>query len=83
MAVFSGLVSSTCQLLLGALCRCGKQSIWSLLMLGTNKRTRKDFAQCIRELVDVHYVDAEKIVLILDNLNTHSADSFYEAFEPG
>ena len=47
-----------------------------------DRRTRKDFAQCIRELVDVHYSDAEKIVLVLDNLNTHSDGSLYEAFEP-
>lgn len=47
-----------------------------------DQRTRKDFAQCIRELVDVHYPDAEKIILVLDNLNTHSEGSFYEAFEP-
>ncbi len=47
-----------------------------------DRRTRKDFAECIRELVDVHYADAEKIVLVLDNLNTHSEGSFYEAFEP-
>ena len=32
--------------------------------------------------MDVHYADAEKIVLVLDNLNTHSEGSFYEAFEP-
>ena len=38
----------------------------------TDQRTRKDFAECIRELVDVHYADAEKIVLVLYNLNTHS-----------
>lgn len=48
----------------------------------TDRRTRKDFAECIRELVDVHYPNAEKIVLVLDNLNTHSAGSLYEAFEP-
>ena len=48
----------------------------------TDRRTRKDFAECIRELVDVHYPDAEKIVLVMDNLNTHSAGSLYEAFEP-
>ena len=47
-----------------------------------DRRTRKDFAQCIRELVAVHYADAEKIILVLDNLNTHSEGSFYEAFEP-
>jgi len=46
------------------------------------QRKRKDFAQCIRELVDVHYPEAEKIVLVLDNLNTHSEGSLYEAFEP-
>ena len=48
----------------------------------TDQRTRKDFAECIRELVDVHYPEAEKIVLVLDNLNTHSAGSLYEAFAP-
>lgn len=47
-----------------------------------DRRTRKDFAACIRELVDVHYAGAEKIVLVLDNLNTHSEGSLYEAFEP-
>jgi hypothetical protein len=47
-----------------------------------DRRTREDFAECIRELVDVHYPDAEKIVLVLDNLNPHSTGSLYEAFEP-
>ena len=47
-----------------------------------DRRTRKDFAACIQELVDVHYADAEKIVLVLDNLNTHSEGSLYEVFEP-
>jgi hypothetical protein len=46
------------------------------------KRTRKDFAHCIRELLDIQYPEAEKIILVLDNLNTHSEGSFYEAFEP-
>ncbi len=35
-------------------------------------RTRLDFAACIKELVDVHYPEAEQIVLVLDQLNTHS-----------
>jgi len=48
----------------------------------TDQRTRKDFAECIGELVDVQYPEAEKIVLVLDNLNTHSAGSLYEAFAP-
>jgi len=36
----------------------------------------------VRDLVDQHYPDAERITLIMDNLNTHSAGSLYEAFEP-
>jgi hypothetical protein len=42
--------------------------------------TRIDWAQFIRELVDVHYKDAIKIVLVMDNLNTHTTASLYEAF---
>jgi len=45
-------------------------------------RTRIDWAHCIQELVDVHYPDAEGIVLVLDQLNTHSPASLYEAFPP-
>lgn len=48
----------------------------------TDQRTRLDFAECIRELVDVHYPTAEKIVLVMDNLNTHTIGSLYEAFAP-
>ncbi len=48
----------------------------------TERRTRPDWARCIRDLVDVHYPDAEKIVLVLDNLNTHTPGSLYEAFPP-
>ncbi len=48
----------------------------------TNTRTRKDWALFMKELLDKHYQNAEKVVLILDNLNTHSAGSFYETFEP-
>lgn len=46
------------------------------------RRTKIDFAHVIRELVDDHYADAEKIVLVMDNLNTHKPASLYEAFEP-
>jgi DDE superfamily endonuclease len=45
-------------------------------------RTRIDWAHCIKDLVDVHYPDAEQIVLVQDNLNTHTPTSLYEAFEP-
>ncbi len=48
----------------------------------TARRTKVDWAHCVRELVDVHYPDAECIVLVLDNLNTHSPASLYEAFPP-
>jgi len=48
----------------------------------TERRTRVDFAEWVRDLANVHYPTAEVIVLILDNLNTHSIASLYEAFEP-
>lgn len=48
----------------------------------TDRRTKKDFAEAIKELSDERYPDAEKIVLVMDNLNTHSPASLYEAFEP-
>src|SRR4051794_4064117 len=46
----------------------------------SQQRTRLDFARCIKELVDVHYPDAERIVLVMDQLNTHSPASLYAAF---
>ena len=48
----------------------------------TDHRTMIDFAYCMRDLVDVHFPDAEKIVLVMDNLNTHKFASLYQAFEP-
>ena len=48
----------------------------------SDRRTRIDWAQCIKALVDVHYPDAERIVLVQDNLNTHTPASLYEAFPP-
>lgn len=48
----------------------------------TEHRTKVDWASEIKDLVDVRYPDAEKIVLVLDNLNTHSPGSLYEAFPP-
>lgn len=45
-------------------------------------RTRKDFGYCVQQLVDVYYPDCKKIVLVLDNLNTHSVASLYESFPP-
>jgi DDE superfamily endonuclease len=48
----------------------------------TDHRTKVDFAEQMRALVDVHYPAAETIGVVLDNLNTHSPASLYEAFEP-
>jgi hypothetical protein len=48
----------------------------------TERRTRQDFAEVVRELVEVHYPEAETIVLVLDNLNTHTLGSLYETFAP-
>lgn len=45
-------------------------------------RKSVDWAHVMQELSDVHYPDAEMIVLVMDNLNTHKLASFYEAFEP-
>jgi hypothetical protein len=46
------------------------------------RRTKKDYAEFMQELAESHYPSAEKIVLVQDNLNTHSPGSFYEAFRP-
>ena len=48
----------------------------------TDRRTKKDYALCLRKLADEMYPDAEAIVLVQDNLNTHSPASLYEAFDP-
>lgn len=48
----------------------------------TERRTRVDWAMALRDLVDGRYADAKVIVLIMDNLNTHTLGSLYEAFPP-
>jgi hypothetical protein len=48
----------------------------------TDRRTAADWAQCMRDLVDIHFPDAEKIVLVQDNLNTHTPAALYAAFPP-
>ena len=48
----------------------------------TQRRTKSDWAQVVRKLVDEDYADKERIVLVMDNLNTHHPASLYEAFEP-
>ena len=51
-------------------------------VLVTERRTKVDWAHCIRTLLDVHYPGAERVVLVQDNLNTHGPASLYEAFPP-
>src|SRR5665213_1664750 len=46
----------------------------------TDQRAARDFAQCMQELVDVHYPKAKSIRVVLDNLSTHSAGALYETF---
>jgi hypothetical protein len=53
------------------------RSVWV-----TERRTAVDFAEVLRWLVEDVYPDADKVVLVCDNLNTHKAASLYEAFPP-
>jgi hypothetical protein len=70
--------------------RCGTCSIfvWVEPLAGHRRvtarehRTRLDWATEIDQLLNHDYPDAEKVVLVMDNLNTHSIGSLYEAFEP-
>jgi len=48
----------------------------------TDRRTRVDFAHCLKEVVDVHFPEADQIVLVSDNLNTHKPAALYEVFAP-
>jgi transposase len=48
----------------------------------TDRRTSRDFAECMRDLVDVHYPKAERIRVVMDNLSTHTPAALYESFDP-
>ena len=48
----------------------------------TDRRTKADWARVVKQLVDEDYPHKERIVLVMDNLNTHHPSSLYEAFEP-
>ena len=70
--------------------RCGVTSVFMLseplsgkrYVRVRSRRTKIDFGYIIRELCDKLYPEAKKIVLVMDNLNTHTVASLYEAFEP-
>lgn len=48
----------------------------------TSQRKKLDFAECMQELVDVHFPHAQVIRVVLDNLNTHTPAALYDAFDP-
>jgi hypothetical protein len=48
----------------------------------TARRTAVDYAHVLKDLADIHFPQAEKIILVQDNLNTHAPSSLYEAFAP-
>jgi len=48
----------------------------------TERRTRIDWAYFVKEMLEDRYADAEKVILVMDNLNTHSIASLYTAFSP-
>ena len=54
---------------------------WRMVRI-TDHRARTDWALAVRELLDVQFPHAEIVRLVMDNLNTHSLGSLYEAFEP-
>jgi DDE superfamily endonuclease len=60
---------------------CEPLAGWRDVMV-SDRRTRIDWAHCVKDLLDVHYPDAERVVLVQDNLNTHTPASLYEAFPP-
>jgi DDE superfamily endonuclease len=70
--------------------RCGTCSIfvWAEPLAGRRRvvarrqRTRIDWAHEVDQLLTLDYPDAERVVLVMDNLNTHTIGSLYEAFEP-
>ena len=55
---------------------------WRQVRVSDAAHPASTWPHCIKELVDVHYPDAERIVLVMDHLNTHSPASLYEAFPP-
>jgi hypothetical protein len=66
----------TCNLFMFAQPECG----WRHVTV-TNRRTTLDFAQCMKDLVDTYFPNAQVIRVVLDNLNTHTPAALYEAFD--
>jgi len=51
-------------------------------VIASERRTKRDWALNVQELLEVHYPDAKRIRLVMDNLNTHGLSSLYETFPP-
>jgi hypothetical protein len=70
--------------------RCGTANIFlcvepltgKTIIKATERRAKIDFAHFVRDLCDGPFHEAEKLVVVMDNLNTHSVASLYEAFPP-
>src|SRR5207237_6397980 len=58
------------------------ETLWVVDSTDQAAAAAEDYAQCMRELTDIHYPDAECIRVVQDNLSTHSAGALYEAFAP-
>lgn len=52
------------------------------VVMTRERRTKRDWAECVCELIEEHYAEAETVVMVMDNLNTHCISSLYEAFAP-
>lgn len=48
----------------------------------TEKKTKKDWATLMKDIADIHYPNAEKIILVSDNLSTHKPAALYDTFKP-
>jgi len=70
--------------------RCGSVNLFMICapfigwreVKATQRRTKVDFAHCMKELVDVHFPNTQVIRVVLDNLNTHTFGALYQAFSP-
>ena len=69
--------NGTCNIFIAVEPLSGKRSVEV-----TDCRKKTDWAEFIKKVVDVYYPEAEKITLVMDNLNTHNGSSLYERFEP-
>ena len=67
----------TCSIFVWAQPLAGRRRV-----VATRRRTRIDWAHQVEQLLTIDYPDAERVVLVMDNLNTHTLGSLYEAFEP-